>query len=180
MCSRQRGITLVEVIMFMVIVGTAMAAVMMVFSGTSRNSATPLIRKQALAVAESLMEEVRLKPFTYCDPDDPAVTTAANAAACAIPEVPGPEAGESRTSAVTPFDNVNDYNGFGMAGGIVDLTGAAIPNLTNYTATVAVAPVVFGGLAAAESLRVTVTVTFPPNITIRLDGIRTRYAPNEP
>jgi hypothetical protein len=33
-------------------------------------------------------------------------------------------------------------------------------------------------VAAAASQRVTVTVTGPANITVRLDGYRTRYAPN--
>ncbi len=176
--SKERGATLIEVIMFMVIIGIAVAAVMSVFVGTTRASAEPLIRKQALAIAESLMEEVRLMPFTFCDPDDPAVTTAASPAGCAVPEVPGPEGGETRYAALTPFDNVNDYNGFAMAGGILDVTGATMAGLGAYGATIAVGGIVFGGIPATNAQLITVTVTGPNAITVILNGIRTRHAPN--
>ncbi len=84
---------------------------------------------------------------------------------------------------LTPFDNVNDYNGFALPGpgcpaGICDITGAAIAGLDAYTAAVAVTPLVFGGIAAADALQIAVTVTGPGNIVVTLDGIRTRYAPN--
>ena len=179
-----RGVTLVETIMFIVIVGIAAGGILMVFANTSRASADPLIRKQALAIAESLMEEVRQMPFTFCDPDDANATTAANAAGCATtPEAMGPEAGETRYAVLTPFDNVNDYNGFALPGpgcpvGICDITGAAIAGLGAYSAAVAVTPLVFGGIAAADALQITVTVTGPGNIVVTLDGIRTRHAPN--
>jgi len=179
-----RGVTLVETIMFIVIVGIAAGGILMVFANTSRASADPLIRKQALAIAESLMEEVRQMPFTFCDPDDANATTAANAAGCATtPEAMGPEAGETRYAVLTPFDNVNDYNGFALPGpgcpaGICDITGAAIAGLGAYSAAVAVTPLVFGGIAAADALQIAVTVTGPGNIVVTLDGIRTRHAPN--
>ncbi len=179
-----RGVTLVETIMFIVIVGIAAGGILMVFANTSRASADPLIRKQALAIAESLMEELRQMPFTFCDPDDANATTAANAAGCATtPEAMGSEAGETRYAVLTPFDNVNDYNGFALPGpgcpaGICDITGAAIAGLDAYTAAVAVTPLVFGGIAAADALQIAVTVTGPGNIVVTLDGIRTRYAPN--
>jgi len=178
-----RGVTLVEVIMFIVIVGVAAGGILMVFANTTRASADPLIRKQALAIAESLLEEVRLMPFTFCDPDDANASTATGAfvgvnGCAATVEAMGPEAGETRYAALTPFDNVNDYNGFAMAGGILDITGTAIAGLGAYSAAVAVTPLAFGGIAAAEAQQITVTVTGPANITVTLDGIRTRHAPN--
>ena len=30
----------------------------------------PALRRQALAIAESVLDEVQLMPFTFCDPDD--------------------------------------------------------------------------------------------------------------
>lgn len=177
--SRCRGVTLVETILFIVIIGIAAGAILMVFANTTRMSADPLIRKQALAIAESLLKEIRLMPFTYCDPDDANATTAPNAAGCAsTPEAMGPEAGETRYAALTPFDNVNDYNGFTMTGGIRDITNTLIVGLNAYGASVAVTPIAFGGIANTDALQITVTVTGPANIAVTLDGIRTRHAPN--
>jgi hypothetical protein len=43
---------------------------------------------------------------------------------------------------------------------------------------VAVTPVVFGGIALTDAQQITVTVTGPNAISVTLDGIRTRHAPN--
>ena len=59
-----------------------------------------------------------------------------------------------------------------------DINGSAIGGLGAYSANVAVAQLALGGIPAAESLLVTVTVTGPSSITVKLDGYRVRYAPN--
>lgn len=178
--SRQQGVTLIELIVFIVIVGVALTGMLTVLNLTGRTSADPLIRKQMLAIAEGLMDEVAAQPFTWCDPDDPAAATAISAASCATPELtlPGaPEAGETRGAAVTPFDNVNDYNG--LAGITTGITGTAMP--VGYTAAITVAQNALGPAAslvpAAASLLITVTVSFN-NETLTVEGYRTRYAPN--
>ena len=53
MCSshRQSGMTLIELIVFIVIVSTALAGVMTVFTITARSSADPVIRKQEIGRA---------------------------------------------------------------------------------------------------------------------------------
>lgn len=190
------GLSLVEVIVFIVVVGVAVAGVLTALNVSTRASVDPVIQKQALAVAEAVLEEVQLMPFTYCDPDDPQAATALNAgvgatgcSAAASVENPGAEATppygpESRLSATTPYDNVNDYSGFSMGPGIVDMTGTAITGLDGYTATVSVSGQAFAALGggraipAADSLLVTVTVTGPGNTTAVLHGYRVRYAPN--
>lgn len=173
----QRGLSLVELLVFIAVVGVAVTGVLAVYGQTVRTSADPVVRKQALAVAESLLEEVLAQPFTYCDPDDPAVETATAPGGCATPEVAGPEAGETRGATLTPFDNVNDYAGLALST-LTDLTGAAIPGLAGYAATVEVQPAgAFNGLPAGETLLITVTVTGPGNQRVVLDGYRTRHAP---
>jgi MSHA pilin protein MshD len=188
----EHGVSLVELIVFIVIVSIGVAGVVGALSMATRASADPMIQKQALAIAEALLEEVQLQPFTYCDPDDPQAATALSAAvgatgctsAAAVenlgPEATAPYGPETRTSVTTPFDNVNDYNGFSMGPGITDLTGAAIPGLGAYTATVSVANQALGAVPASDSLLITVTVTGPPgsNTTVVLHGYRVRYAPN--
>jgi len=178
----QRGLSLVELVLFIIIVGVGVAGILLVFNVTTKASADPLIQKQMLAIAEALMEEVQAKPFTYCDPDDAQATTATSATVgptgCqATVEGSGPE-GETRVNATTPFDNVNDYGPSLTINPIADITGTTIGGLGTYSATIAVAGSALGGIAAAESLLITVTVTGPGSESLVLQGYRTRYAPN--
>jgi MSHA pilin protein MshD len=186
----QRGLSLVEQIVFIVVVGVAVTGVLAAMNVATRGSADPMIQKQALAIAEAVLEEVQLQPFTYCDPDDTNAATALNAAGCTAggaeavgAEGAAPYGPETRTGTATPFDNVNDYNAFSMTG-ITDIAGNAIAGSGSYTATVAVseqglpAAGSVPAIAAAEALLVTVTVTGPGNVSTVLHGYRTRYAPN--
>jgi MSHA pilin protein MshD len=173
-----RGVTLLELVLFIVVVSVGVVGILAVLNLTAGRSADPLVHKQALAIAEAMLEEVLLQPFTYCDPDDPAAATALGPSDCKSPEKIGHE-GEARLSTTSPFDNVNDYNGFTMSGGIVNIAGDPIPGLADYSVSVSVASQGLGGVPASDALMVTVTVTHvPSNVSLRLDGYRTRYAPN--
>lgn len=179
--SAQRGLTLVELVVFVAVVAVGAAGILAVLNFTTQRSADPLPQRQALAIAESLLEEVALMPFTWCDPDDPAAATATGVADCATAEAIGPEPGEARGSPAAPFDNVNDYHGYDSATaalpGIRDITGNAVPGLGAYRALVTVAAEPLGGIPAADALRISVTVTGPANTAVTLDGYRTRYSP---
>ncbi len=63
------------------------------------------------------------------------------------------------------------------AGSIVDITNANI-GLNGYSAAVTMTQPGLGGIAAAETLLINVTVTGPDNIPVTLEGYRTRFAPN--
>jgi MSHA pilin protein MshD len=202
MSIRSRGVTLVELIVFMVIVGVALAGLFAAFNTMTRGSIDPQVRKQMLAIAESLMDEVALMPLTYCDPDD------ANAVTATGPTVDGPggpgcatnseditiqpetmsAVTETRYSASARFDNVSDYHDFKMGtahslpAGIYDITGTAtIPGLDGYSAIISVtkAGLALGLPLDGDALRITVTVGHGPSATsVTLEGYRTRYAPN--
>jgi MSHA pilin protein MshD len=188
----QTGISLIELVIFIVVVSVGVAGILSVMNVTVMHSADPIVQKQASAIAESLLEEVELQPFTWCDPNDGNATTATSVAGCATTaEGMGPEAafvnqpnGESRYQDInggdSPFDNVNDYHGFAMAGirGI-DASATVLPGLGAYSASVAIAQAggVFG-LAADDVLRIDVRVTGPGGTDITLTGYRFRYAPN--
>lgn len=184
----QRGTSLIELIMFIVIVSVALAGILLVMNTVTRNSADPIIHKQALAIAEAMLEEVELMPFTFCDPNDPAagLITTVSTAPCTAPaggEVIGPEAGETRYDPTFPFDNVSDYDGFNMAAGALrDITNTPV-GPAGYRVVVAVAnnviPVVGAStvIPATEALHITVTVTGPDNLDVVVEGIRTRYSP---
>ena len=170
--SRQRGLTLIELIVFIVIVGVALAGVLTVFNVTGKSSADPLIRKQALAIAEAVLEEVLLQPFTWCDPDDALAETVMAYAGCTFAENNlAAEGGESRGGGAPHLDNVNDYNGLSVTTNIAGGGGAP------YIATVTVAQQTLNGIAADAALLITVSVAAPGE-TVQLQGYRTRYAPN--
>jgi MSHA pilin protein MshD len=181
----QRGFGLLELVMFIVIISVALGGILLAMNTSSKNSADPLIEKQALAIADSLLEEVLLMPFTFCDPDDASAVTATSptvgGTGCnATVEAMGPEAGESRGNVSTPFDNVNDYNGFHMSGtGMVDIAGNPIAGLERYTANVTVTASALNNVAAGESLLVTVQVTRDDGHSVTLSGYRTRFAPRD-
>ena len=195
----QSGLTLVELVISIAVIGVGVAGILLTLNVTSRNSADPLLQKQALAIAEALLEEIELMPVTFCDPDDAQASTATGAVvgppgagctAAATVEALGPETiggvTENRfggAASNSQFDNVSDYHGYNSAAeappGIKAITngGAAVVGLGAYNASVAITPTTLGVIAAADSLRIAVTVTGPGNTVVNLEGFRTRYAP---
>jgi MSHA pilin protein MshD len=185
LATRQRGVTMIELILFIVIVGVAVGGIITVMNLASRGSVDPVRRKQALIIAEGLLEEVELAKFSYCDPSDPDATDRTLRA-------PEPTAATNGR----PYDNVNDYVGangtwvaaFNDAGGVLrDANGSAI-DVTGYSARLMIsAPASFNGIVNpgdaaasgnADVLRITVEVSYDGQ-TLTLDGYRTRYAPND-
>lgn len=175
---RLGGFTLIELIIFIVIVSVGLAGVMSVFNIAVRGSADPMIRKNMQSLAESLLEEVMMQPYTYCDPDDPKAPDATGTADCSDgvgESLVKAEAGETRGNSLTPYDNVNDY---AEAGGGLALTPVksidGARNYPGYDATINVASSGLNGVAA--SLLITVTVTAGGD-SLTLQGYRTRHSP---
>ena len=194
---RQAGLTMIELIVFIVIIGIAVTGVLTTVSSISARSVDPVLRKQAMLRAESLLEEVSLAHFTYCHPSDAKAETATSAAGCASsPEAVGPLAGETR-----PYFNINDYvTGFGVATSFnaADPTGYQVTDVTGapmlpagYRALVTIKTVAAFGPAGmqigavgapvnsadAEVLQISVVVTYGGG-SVTLERYRTRYAPN--
>lgn len=189
----QRGLSMIELIVFIVIIGVAVGGVTTVLAYTTSHSADPLQRKQAVLIAEALLEEVSLAHMTYCHPDDPAAETALNAGGCSVPETVGASGG-----SVRPYYNINDYvSTFGTDTSITpgDSTFKITDVLGNvkyggkYTARVTVradaklgpadaTQITGSGTADTDLLRVTVAVFYGNGENVVLDRFRTRYAPN--
>jgi MSHA pilin protein MshD len=148
-----RGFTLIEIIVLIVVLSTALAGVLLVFQNTVRSSADPQVYKQALAIAEALLDEILLTSY------DPLAGTGARA----------------------NFDDVDDYAGYTTAGGMKDINNNPIAGLTAYNvSSVTVAVVTLNDAGATltpvtEAKRVTVTVTGPAGFAISLDGYRLKY-----
>ena len=180
---RARGFTLVEVVMFIIIVVVALGVVLLALNQGAMFSASPMIRKQALAAAESLLEEILLQPLTYCDPRDSVATTATSSAGCSatgfsMDNTANWTAGKTRYGPVF-FNNVADYHNFTMNGTLNDLFQQSSTRLTGYSASVTVTQV--GGTITppftGDVLRVDVTITGSGD-TVTLTGFRFRHSPN--
>lgn len=145
------GVTLVELIVFIVIVSVGLAGVLSSLNVSVRGSADPFAYKQALAVAESLLEEVLLK--NYSDPD-------------------GSNNGETRQTFdnVTDFDTPDDGSGTSYS---TDLVGNAWPSIVT-NASVAISSTTLGS-TSVNAWQVTVTITYTGGNTLTLTGYRANY-----
>lgn len=162
--SRQRGLTLIELVMFVVIVSVAAAGILLVMNVTVQASADPMVRKQSLAMAEAILDEILAKEFA------------------------NPAGGYTETAPATCinrnlYDDVDDYSCFDgttdnkKIHGDATLGSTSIPALASYRATVTVvatAAAVIGAIPVGQVKKVTVTVT-GGNETIQLSGYRTNY-----
>lgn len=155
---RQQGFTLIEAIIFIVVVGAGLAGILSVSSTVVKSSADPMVRKQAMAIAESLLEEISLKAFQDPGGGTNGVTTC--------------DLGGGTNRAL--WDDVCDYNGYASTG-INDVEGNSIAALSNYNVT-SVTVADSADLTGLVTKRITVTVTVPggPD-TITMTGFRANY-----
>jgi MSHA pilin protein MshD len=188
---RQHGLTLIEMLMFIVIVGIALAGIIQLLQFTTHHSADPVRRKQALMIAEGLLEEVELAGFTFCDPRSSNADMATQALECEIPEAFGQAGAE--VAGPRPYDNINDYvaaantptAAFDINGLLSDANGNAL-KINGYTARLTITPEPLGPTGAVigaagtsadtDVLRIRVEVSYDDQ-TVVLDGYRSRYAP---
>ena len=126
--TRAQGFTLIELIMFIVIVSIALVGILKVMDMVVASSADPMVRKQAVALAESVLQEVLQK--AYADPD--------------------PASAGSQTTRAT-FNHVDNYNGLSNS------TFTDLPStLSGYVIAIAVTSSTLGSIAARK-VAVTVT-----------------------
>lgn len=159
--KRQCGLTLIELIMFIVIVSVSLAGILLVMNVTVKSSADPVVRKQALAMADAIMDEVLAKDFS------------------------NPVGGFTETSGTcanrTQYDDVSDYDCFKTSSanrisGTSTLGSTSIASLSAYSASVDVdaATSKLGLTGGTQVKTITVTVTGSGQ-TIQLIGYRTNY-----
>ena len=139
------GFTLLELITTIVVIAVAAPTLMSVFSSTIQTSADPMFQHQALSIAEAYMEEILLKDFAI-----------------------GPETTRAN------FDDVRDYNGLTDVGAR-DQANNLIAGLNDYTISVTVVNDGLNGIAAADSLRIDLTVSHTMIDDILLSGYRVNY-----
>lgn len=157
--DQQRGASMIELILFIMIISVALAGILLVMNNVSGRSADTLIRKQSLAVAASLLEEIELQDF---------ISASSGSAVCPHNQV-------TAANRVSGYHIVCDYNGFNMPTGITDVNGVAVTGLGSYSATVTVVAAALGSIAAGSAVQITVTVTDPQGNPAQVVAYRTAY-----
>ena len=145
----QRGLTLVELLIAIVVIGVGLGGVMLAFSTLARQNADPVVQRQMLAIAQGLMEEIHLKPYA----------SAINAA----------PSGCARDT----FNDVSDYHAYTTTNLICGVDGTSVSGLNGYSVRVVVVVAALAGVADAK--RVDVIVNRGSD-SFTLTGWRTDHA----
>ena len=148
--SRQAGTTLIELVVAIVIISIAASSVLMALSTSVTYSADPMIRHQAVAIAEAYLEEIALKSFV--DPD-------------------GVDGEGSRDL----YDDVDDYDGL-VDNGARNQFDAAIAALSDYTVSVTVtASSALPSIASTELYLISVQITHAANVNFTVSAYRANF-----
>lgn len=149
-----RGFSFVELVISIVVIGIAVTGLLLVFTQTVASSADPLIRQQALAIAEAYLEEVISKH--YDDPD-----------------------GAADVGGRAGWDDIGDYDGLTGAPTRPDGSTVGLDGLSTYTVSVTVsAPLALGpGGNTAVAREVIVSVSHGGSTILSLSSFRTDYSP---
>jgi len=147
---RQRGVTLIELIVAITIVAIAATTILGTMAVVASRSADAMVQQQAIAIGQAYLDEILQR--WVVDPN-----------------------GTPPNTGRGSWDLVDQYNGL-VDVGAVDQFGNAIAPLSAYTVSVSVATTsALPGIAAAAARRIDVTVTRAPNVTVQLSGYRTSY-----
>ena len=147
--ATQRGASLIELVMYIVIVGTASAGILLAMNQS--NSADALPRLQAVEAANSLLEEIESRDFVARAAHEPVTQ-------------------KNRTA----YHIVGDYDRF-SGDGIYPYSDAAQPLLAGYRVSVSVNPQRWNGIDAEHAVKIDVTVSAPGGAVATATGYRTAY-----
>jgi MSHA pilin protein MshD len=150
-----RGFTLIEMIIAIVVLASAVSGIMFAYVQNVSKSADPMIDQQAISIAQAYLEEILLKP--YSDPD-------------------GGETGSCEEASRVQYDDVADYDCVNDTAGALDQFGNSLAGLGAYNVAVSVTATNIGAPAvAARRIDVTVTHDAYSSLNMTLTGYRTAY-----
>ncbi len=148
-----RGVTLIETIVFLVVVSIALAALVKVYSFAVVNSVDPVVRTRALELAQAQMDEILSRKFAENTPSG-------GVPACGSSGVPA-------CAGIAPdgeFDDVGDFHGN--------------PTISDPNHTISVSVTEAGasiGLPAAQARLIAVTVSVTASDSLTLSVYKTNF-----
>ncbi|MFO1502220.1 MAG: prepilin-type N-terminal cleavage/methylation domain-containing protein [Steroidobacteraceae bacterium] len=142
----QSGLTLIELVTSIVVIGIAGSAVLGVLGYLSSSSGATVARTRAQDIAQLYLAEVLSRPFA--DPD-----------------------GTPTEPTRAQFDDINDYAGLDDASAR-DQSGTVI---APWRVRVSVTAAALGSVSATNARRVDVRVDLPDGQSVLATGFRTRY-----
>jgi MSHA pilin protein MshD len=149
-CVRQRGITLIELVISIAILAIALVGVTQLLSSGLGRSADTMLESRVGALAQAYLDEILGKRFDENTRDSgvpPCRISLGSTRLCSM--VLGPESGETRAT----YDDIDDFNGLDEGEGaedssLRDALGNALIGFDNFRVSVSVRYI---AVAAGES-----------------------------
>ncbi len=168
----ERGLSLIETIIAIVIIALAVAGIMTVFFQNVQKGTRPLLETKGVELGQAMLDEILFKRW---DEDTPLGGGRIPTGLANI----GTEGESSRTA----FDDVDDYNGYsdGVPGEPLqnELGEDISSGFTGFSRTVTVAfdkpPGAPAGIPVNDYKKITVQVTIPTGDTIGFTAVKTNY-----
>ena len=134
---KQKGISLIELVIFIVIVSVALTGITLIYLNTTRYSADPMVRIRSIELAQSTLEEILLKAYDDATPIGGGCVRFAADSLCPVGAPPNPVAATEAVGLTTDFgeanrplfDDVDDYNNQLYCGDNVVPANTACPAL---------------------------------------------------
>lgn len=154
----QRGFTLIEMVVFLVVVATASTALFKVYNYGLLNQADPLIRVRAVELAQARLDEILALKYDENTP------TGGIPACLSGSIIPGSTGGAATPATPATCTNTADSN----MNDVDDYNDVSDTPVTGYTRTVTV--VTSGNLKT-----ITVAVAGPKNVSWTMSAIRANF-----
>lgn len=132
----QSGISLIELVIFIVILSVALTGITLIYINTTRYSADPMVRIRSIELAQSTLEEILLKAYDDATPVGGGCVHFTANSRCPVGAPPNPTATTEAVGLTTDgeanrslFDDVDDYNNQLYCGNNVVPANTACPAL---------------------------------------------------
>ncbi|MDN3640175.1 type II secretion system protein [Simiduia curdlanivorans] len=151
----QLGASLIELIVFIVVVSVSLVGILSVFNSSMYHSVNPIVQISAIELAQAKMDEILARKFDAASPTG------------GVPACGSAEPGSVACAGISPngvYDDVGDFD------------GQVESPLTGYTLTTSVVNAGADlGLAADQARRITVAVAMPNGETIQLASYKVNF-----